>query len=101
MYVLLLLVVDAVIFFLLRQINGPLALLFLILALVSVPALVLHRREMHTAPECGPDTESAGYGWIRLAGSLGLDLTGVVLAVMIIVACALVIRSLSAAGIHG
>ena len=101
MYVLLLLVVDVVIFFMLRQISGALALLFLILAIISVPALVLHRREMDIAPDCGPDGESAGHGWLRLAGSLGLDLTGVALAVLIIIACALVIRSLSAAGMHG
>jgi hypothetical protein len=98
-YVLLLLVVDAVIFMLLRPINGLLALLFLILAIVSVPALVLHRREVQTAPECGPETESAARGWARLAGNLGLDLTGVALAALMIIALALVLRSLG--GVHG
>ncbi|HEY8686026.1 MAG TPA: hypothetical protein VIO57_10510 [Chloroflexota bacterium] len=101
MYVLLLLVVDAVIFMLLRPISGSLALLFLILAIVSIPALILHRREVQTAPECGHESESAGRGWVRLAGNLGLDLTGVALAALIIIACALVLRSLSAAGLHG
>jgi hypothetical protein len=100
-YVLLLLVVDAVIFILLRPINGPLALLFLILAIISVPALVLHRREMHTAPERGPESESAARGWVRLVGDLGLDLTGVALAALIIIAFALIVRSLSIAGGHG
>lgn len=100
MYVLLLLVVDAVIFLLVRPINGPLALLFLILAIVSVPALVLHRRELQTAPECGLETESAARGWVRLAGNLGLDLTGVALAALIIIALVLVLRSF-AGSVHG
>jgi hypothetical protein len=100
-YVLLLLVVDAVIFILLRQINGPLALLFLILAIISVPTLVLYRRELQTAPEYGPESESTARGWARLAGDLSLDLTGVALAALIIIALALVIRSLSGSGVHG
>lgn len=95
---LLLLLVDAAIFMLLREVNGMLALLFLILALVSIPALVLHRRETAIALESGPDCESAARGWTRLCGNLGLDLSGVVLAALIIIAFALMLRSLSSAG---
>ena len=96
---LLLVLVDAVIFILLRSMNGPLALLFLILAVVSIPALVLHRREAETALECGPESESAVHGWTRLSRDLGLDLTGVALAVLILVALALVLRALGG-GVH-
>jgi hypothetical protein len=98
---LLLLIVDAVIFMMLREINGPLALLFLILAVISVPALVLHRRETAKAFEPGPECESAVRGWTRLFGNLGLDLTGVALGTLIIIALALLIRSLGKAGLHG
>jgi hypothetical protein len=98
---LLLLIVDAVIFMMLREVNGPLALLFLILAVVSVPALVLHRRETATALELGSESETAARGWTRLFGDLGLDLTGVALAALIIIALALVLRSLGKAGLHG
>jgi hypothetical protein len=99
-YILVLLLVDAVIFMMLREINGPLALPFLILAVVSIPALVLHRREAETALELGPDSESAARGWTRLFGDLGFDLTGVALATLIIIALALVIRSVGTAGLH-
>jgi uncharacterized membrane protein len=98
---LLLLIVDAVIFLLLREVNGPFALLFLILAIISIPALVLHRREAATALEVGPESESANRGWARLFGDLGLDLTGVVLGALIIIAFALVLRSLGTNGFHG
>jgi len=98
---LVLLIVDAIIFMMLREINGLLALLFLILAVISIPALVLHRRETATALEPGPESESSARGWTRLFGDLGLDLTGVALATLILVALALVLRSLGKAGLHG
>jgi hypothetical protein len=96
----LLVIVDAIIFVLLREISGALALLFLILAIVSIPALVIQRREAACAIETGPDSESAVRGWTRLFGNLGLDLTGVALGGLIIIAFALVVRSLGA-GFHG
>jgi hypothetical protein len=98
---LLLVVVDVVIFVLLARFNGPLAILFLIAAVVSIPALVIYRRDEAAAQEIGPESESTRRGWLRLIGVLGLDLTGVVLAVLIIVAAVLVLRSLGTAGLHG
>lgn len=100
MYLILLVIVDAVIFLLLREMNGALALLFLILAIVSIPALVIQRREAAYAIEASPDGESAARGWVRLFGNVGLDLTGVALGALIIIAFALVVRSLGA-GFHG
>lgn len=101
MYMLFLSIVDAIIFILLREVNGLLALVFLILAVISIPALVLHRRESATALELGPESESTARGWVRLFGDLGLDLTGVTLAALILIACALVLRALSTSGFHG
>ncbi len=97
----LLVVVDAVIFVLLTHVSGPLAILFLIAAVVTVPALVLHRREAAASIDLSPDSESSARGWLHLFGDLGLDLTGVILAVLIIVAAVLLLRSLNAASLHG
>ena len=97
----LLLLVDAVIFMLLRDISGVLALFFLILAVISVPALVLHRREAAAELECSPDAESATWGWLRLFGNLGLDLTGVTLAALIIIAFVLLVHSLGGTRVRG
>lgn len=101
MYVAVLLLTDLLIFLLLRQINSVLAIFFLVLAIISVPALVIHRREAANAPEIGPESESMGFGVLRLAGSLGLDATGVALAVLLITLFALALRAISTGAIHG
>jgi hypothetical protein len=84
-YALVLLGVSALIFFLLLQINGILALGFFLTAVVSIPALVIHRREAAYAPEIGPDAESVRWGWLRLAGLLSLDITGLALGVLLLI----------------
>ncbi|HEX6510135.1 MAG TPA: hypothetical protein VF221_21100 [Chloroflexota bacterium] len=87
-----LLLVDIVVFVLLQQISGPLAILFLIFAVISIPALVLHQREMATAPEIASDGESQAHGWLRLFGDITVDVTGITAAVLVIVVLALLLR---------
>lgn len=98
MYVLALLVVSVLIFALLTQLNGLLALTFLLAALIFIPALVLHRREAAVAPELGADQESAGRGLLRLAQVVGTDTAGIVLGVLFVLLVALVVLYLGKAG---
>jgi hypothetical protein len=92
-YALGLLVLDVVIFLLLKQLSGPLAMMFLIFAAVSIPAVVIYRREAAYAPQIGPESESTARGWLRLLGDLSLDITGITIGVLIIVLLALFLRA--------
>jgi hypothetical protein len=83
-YVLGLLAVSIVIFVLLLQVNPLLGVFFLILAVTFIPALVLQRREAASGPEIGPDAESTARGWLRLAGTVGLDTTGLALGILLL-----------------
>jgi hypothetical protein len=96
-YVVALLLVSSLIFVLLLQINRLVALLFLVAAVVFVPALVIHRREMAATPELGPhrEDEGLGMGFARLAGVLGLDTTGIALGALLLILIALAVRALA------
>jgi len=89
-YALFFLVIGAIVAYLLTQINLPIGLLVFVLTLVSLPAIVIHRREARVAPDIAPDAESQLHGVRRLLTVVGLDATGVALAVLLIVLCLLV-----------
>lgn len=92
MYAMMLFAVSIAICALLLQMNGLLAAAFFIAALIFIPSLMLHRREAANALQCGPESEPLSRGIVRLAGSLSLDLTGVVLGTLIFVLCVLVLH---------
>jgi hypothetical protein len=94
-----LLVLSVVVFALLVQVKLLLAVLFLITALVTIPAIVLQRREAACAPEIvrGPECESQRKGVARLFGTLGLDTIGIALGTLLIILTVLCIRL---AGVH-
>lgn len=94
MYALVMLIVSFVIFALLLQVSVIVALVFFIAAIVTIPGLVIHRREAAYAPEIGPGGESQWHGWMRLARIIGLDMTGVALGVLILVLSLLVVRQM-------
>src|SRR5437588_4863345 len=80
-----LIVVSFLLFLLLRELNGLLALFFLIGALAFVPALAIQRREAAYGPELGPGAESQAHGGLRLAQDIGIDLTGVSLGLLVVI----------------
>jgi hypothetical protein len=82
MYIFVLVLVSALIVVILFHFGFMFGLLALILALVGIPGIVIHRREAATAPEVGPEAESHGRGIMRLAHLVGIDLSGVALAVL-------------------
>lgn len=92
MRVLLLVVISLVILALLAQINGLLAILFFLAVVLTVPALMMHRREMAAGIEYGSDAESTGQGVMRLMRMLGLDTTGIALGVLLLVLSAILIK---------
>jgi hypothetical protein len=94
-YVLLFIVISAIIFVLLLQITWVLALLFFILALVTLPAAVVQRRESMYQAEVGPDAEHHGMGLLRLLSGVGLDTTGIALGILLLILGALIARSLA------
>lgn len=100
MYPAALLVVSVAIFALLLQLNVLVALFFLILAIVSIPALIIQRREGAAAIEMEPDAESSRRGWMRLMGIVGLDVAGIALGVLLIILIALLVRELGRLGGH-
>ena len=77
------------------QVNVVLALLVFMLAAISVPALVMHRREMAYGPEIGTESEGLHHGLSRLAGILAVDLTGIATGVLIIALAVAVARLLA------
>ena len=79
-----LLVLSVLIFVMLLQLNGLVALLFLLTAIIFIPALIIQRREMAMAPDLGPghDAESHARGLLRLAQAVGADTTGIALGVL-------------------
>lgn len=93
-YTVLLLLVSLAVTFLLLQIKVIVGLLFLIAAAVFIPALVLHRREAAYAPILGPDSESQGKGMVRLAGVIGLDMTGIALGVLLLLGVILALHAI-------
>lgn len=82
----------------LAHINGLLAILWLIFATLAIPGVVIQRREHATGPEFGADAEHLGWGAIRLFGNLTLDLTGIVLGVLILLAGLLGLHLLAGSG---
>jgi hypothetical protein len=94
-YILLFIIISTIILVLLAQIAWGLALLFFLLAIVTLPAAVIQRRESMYAPEVGPDAERRGMGVVRLLGSLGLDTTGIALGVLLLILGALIARTLA------
>jgi hypothetical protein len=80
-YAVVLLLLSIAAFILLFQLSGLLAVLFLLVTLVAIPAIELQRREAAAVPEWGPDRESGLFGLVRLARNVGLDLTGIALGV--------------------
>lgn len=84
---------SALIFVLLLQLNGMIAVLFLIAAVIVVPALVLHRREAAAAlqPARSDEAESHAMGLLRLARVVGLDTTGLTLGVLLLLLIAVLV----------
>jgi hypothetical protein len=93
MYVLLFLIISTVILVLLAQINWVLALLFFILAIILLPASVIHRRDTAYETEIGPESERQSLGLLRLLRMIGLDTTGIALAVLLIILIALAAKA--------
>lgn len=94
-YAVVMLIVSVVIFALLLQFSTILAVGFFIAAIVTIPGLVIHRREAAYAPEIGPDAESRGRGWMRLARIVGVDMTGIALGVLLLLLLVLLVRQIS------
>lgn len=93
MYILIFLILSAIIFVLLLQINIILGAIFFILAIITLPAAVLQRRE---APYEKPvDAESHRFGLIRLVRIVGLDTTGIAIAMLLLILIALIAKSLA------
>lgn len=82
-----LLIVGALLFVLLLKLNGMIAVLFLIAAVISIPALVLHRREAAATPQMSGSNEAEPHamGLLRLARMIGLDTTGLVLGALLLI----------------
>jgi hypothetical protein len=95
MYILLFLVISTVILILLAQISGIFALLFFILAIIFLPASIIHRRDIVYETEIGPESERQSLGALRLLRMIGLDTTGVALAVLLIILVVLVAKTLA------
>ena len=95
MYILLFIIISAIIFVLLVQISWVLAMLFFILAIVTLPAAVIQRRDSLYETPAGPDAEHQGMGLIRLLGIVGLDTTGIALGVLLLLLGALIARALA------
>jgi hypothetical protein len=94
-YSLVFIAISVVIFALLVQINLVLGLLFFTLAVVSLPATVIHRREAQTAPEFGPDAESHGEGLLRFFRIVGLDTGGIALGILLLILIVVLARRMA------
>jgi hypothetical protein len=94
-YVLLFFVISTVIFVLLLQIAWFLALLFFLLAIITLPAAVIQRREAMYQIDVGLDAEHHGMGLVRLFRTIGLDTTGIALGILLLILGALIARSLA------
>lgn len=92
MYAFALVAVCLLICFLVAQLNALAAIVLFMLALVSVPALILHRREIAAGHPIGPDGESPGRGALHTVRTIGLDTTGIVLGVLLLIALVLLVR---------
>jgi hypothetical protein len=95
MYILLFFIISTVILVLLAQISGVLALLFFILAIIFLPASIIHRRDIVYEAEIGPESERQSLGVLRLLRTIGFDTTGVALAVLLIILVVLVAKTLA------
>jgi hypothetical protein len=84
LYAVALLLLSVAVFALLLQFSGLLAVLFLLVALIIIPAIELQRREAGVASEWGPERESKLFGVVRLARDVGLDITGITLGVALL-----------------
>jgi hypothetical protein len=82
-YAVALLLLSIAVSVLLFQISGLLAILFVLVVLVFIPALELQRREAAITPEWGLERESRLFGLVRLAREVGVDLTGIALGVVL------------------
>jgi hypothetical protein len=92
-----LVVLSVLIFIMLLQLNGLAALLFFLTAIISVPAIIIQRRETAMMPELGPaeEGESPVRGLLRLAQVVGVDAAGVALGVLWLLFTALLALILS------
>ena len=94
MWRLALIVASVTAFMILTRISGPLALLFLLGTVISVPAIVIHRRELAEGVDLSHEGESQLEGLVRLLKSVGLDTTGITLGVVILLVAVLIVRAL-------
>lgn len=90
-----LVVLSVIIVVLLARLNFLLALLFFFLAIVTLPAVAIQRREATAEKPLDTDSESTAMGGIRLLSIIGLDTTGIALAVLIIIAAVLIARGIA------
>lgn len=95
MYALLFLIVSVVVLAMLFQVNWILGLLFFLAVVVTLPAMVIQRRESQLGLETSTDAESHARGLLRLGNILGLDTTGIALAVILIIALCLVAKKIA------
>lgn len=94
-YALIMLIVSIVVVILLLRVSTLLAILFFIAAIVTIPGLVIHRREAAHAPEIGQEAEGQRHGWMRLLAVIGLDVTGIALGVLLLIMIVLLIGLIS------